>query len=53
MASLRVELASLRTVAESNRIRLLESWICRSLGAIFLNLGRSHVDEAEQLIRSP
>ena len=51
MASLRVELASLRTVAESNRIRLLESWICRSLGAIFLNLGRSHVDEAEQWVR--
>jgi class 3 adenylate cyclase/tetratricopeptide (TPR) repeat protein len=46
-----VELASLRTVAERNRIRLLESWICRWLGEIFLNLGGSHVDEAEQWVR--
>jgi tetratricopeptide (TPR) repeat protein len=46
-----VELASLRTVAERNRIRLLESWICRSLGEIFLNLGGNQVDEAEQWVR--
>jgi len=51
MASLKVELASLRTVAERNRIRLLESWICRSLGEIFLNLGGNQVDEAEQWVR--
>jgi tetratricopeptide (TPR) repeat protein len=46
-----INLRSLRDIQERNRIKMVEGWNCQFLGAIFLNLGGSYVNEAERWIR--
>jgi tetratricopeptide (TPR) repeat protein len=46
-----VDLESLRSVPGKNRIKVAEGCGCRYLGEIFLNLGGSHIDEAENWMR--
>jgi len=41
----------LRAVYGKNKVKEAEGDICRHLGGIFLNLGGSHIAEAEQWIR--
>ena len=38
----------LRAIAEKNRIKIAKGFMCRYLGAILLNLGSSHLAEAER-----
>jgi class 3 adenylate cyclase/tetratricopeptide (TPR) repeat protein len=44
-------LESLRAIPRGNRVKLAEGWTCRFLGEILVNLGGSHVNEAEHWIR--
>jgi len=46
-----VNLESLRTIYERNRIRTAEGWICRFMGEVLLNLSDNHIAEAEQWIK--
>jgi class 3 adenylate cyclase/tetratricopeptide (TPR) repeat protein len=46
-----VNLESLRALYGKNRVKAVDGWTCRVLGEIFLNLGDSHVVEAEYWIR--
>jgi tetratricopeptide (TPR) repeat protein len=47
-----VALEYLGAIPKQNRYRVLDGWVCRFLGEILLNLGGSHITEAEQWIRS-
>ena len=44
-------LESLRAIPRRCRLKVFEGWNCRFLGEIFLNLGGSHVAEAEYWIQ--
>ena len=46
-----VNLESLRALYGKNRVKAVDGCICRFLGEIFLNVGDSHVVEAEHWIR--
>jgi class 3 adenylate cyclase/tetratricopeptide (TPR) repeat protein len=46
-----VKLAPLRTIAEKEKIKLYEGWVCKCMGEILLNLGSRHFAEAEQWIQ--
>jgi hypothetical protein len=46
-----VNLEFLRTLYGRNRVKAVDGWICRFLGEILLNLGGSHVVEAEHWIQ--
>jgi tetratricopeptide (TPR) repeat protein len=46
-----VNLESLRALYGKNRVKAVDGWICRVLGEIFLNVGGSHVLEAEHWIQ--
>jgi tetratricopeptide (TPR) repeat protein len=46
-----VDLESLRSVHGRNRVKAAEGHDCRYLGEILLNLGGSHIHEAEQWMR--
>jgi len=46
-----VELAQLRIIAEKEKIKMYEGWVCKYMGEILLNLGSSHIAEAEQWIQ--
>jgi ethanolamine utilization microcompartment shell protein EutL len=44
-------LESLRAIPGRCRVKVFEGWTCRFLGEILLNLGGSHVAEAEHWIQ--
>jgi hypothetical protein len=46
-----VNLESLRALYAKNRVKAVDGWTCRVLGEIILNLGGSHVVEAEHWIQ--
>jgi tetratricopeptide (TPR) repeat protein len=46
-----VNLESLRALYGRNRVKAADGWTCRVLGEIFLNVGDSHVVEAEHWIQ--
>ncbi|MDX2420710.1 MAG: hypothetical protein QNL45_06540, partial [Nitrospirota bacterium] len=46
-----VELAPLRQIAEREKIKSYEGWVCGHMGEILLNLGSSHFAEAEKWIQ--
>jgi len=46
-----VNLEPLRAIPKKNRMKSLEGWNCRYLGEILLNLGGSHISEAEHWIK--
>jgi len=46
-----VNLESLRVIYGRNRVKVIEGWTCKYLGEILLNLGGSHIAEAEQWMR--
>ena len=46
-----MNLDSLRAIVKDNRLKLAEGQTCRYLGETLLNLGGSHMTEAEEWIR--
>jgi class 3 adenylate cyclase/tetratricopeptide (TPR) repeat protein len=46
-----INLESLRNIQEKNRIKIVDGWNCNFLGEILMNLGGTHMNEAEQWIR--
>ena len=46
-----VDLATLRTIAEREKIKSYEGWVCRYMGEILLNLDSSHFAESEKWLQ--